>query len=294
MLKRLLALLLCACLLLLCGCTAATETLTGTVTNVVWITGTHKHPTRFSLSIRNDRTYFLIVTDETEIEWINAPEEDGWWRLNDGLLVEVEAEETQNGSYTAKKVSVISVPDPIEPTEAKPVLYLYPEEETAVTVRLDYDGALTCSYPAYDGGWSITASPDGTLFDGETQYNYLYWEGRRDAAYDFSAGFCVRGEDTAAFLEDALAKLGLTRREANEFIVYWLPLMQDNAYNIISFQGAAYTDHARLTITPQPDTLLRVFMAWKASDAPVVLPPQELTAPARTGFTAVEWGGAEN
>ena len=41
-------------------------------------------------------------------------------------------------------------------------------------------------------------------------------------------GFCVKGEDTAAFLEDALSKLGLNRKEANEFIVYWLPLMEQN------------------------------------------------------------------
>jgi len=94
-------------------------------------------------------------------------------------------------------------------------------------------------------------------------------------------------------LEKALAQLGLTRREANEFIVYWLPLMQENPYNIISFQADAYTDAAQLDISPAPDTLIRVFMAWQASDAYVQLEQQELTAPERVGFTAVEWGGAE-
>lgn len=64
----------------------------------------------------------------------------------------------------------------------------------------------------------------------------------------------------AAFLEDALAQLGLTRTEANEFIIYWLPRMQENAYNLIAFQHEAYTESARLTITPEPDTLIRVFM----------------------------------
>ena len=29
--------------------------------------------------------------------------------------------------------------------EEKPVIYLYPEETTAVSVRLDYDGQLTCT-----------------------------------------------------------------------------------------------------------------------------------------------------
>ena len=59
---------------------------------------------------------------------------------------------------------------------AKPVIYLYPEEETEVTVKLDCDGGLTCTYPAYEDGWSVTAQPDGTLTDGAGQtYRYLYW-----------------------------------------------------------------------------------------------------------------------
>ena len=176
----------------------------------------------------------------------------------------------------------------------KPVIYLYPKAETDVTVRLDYAGDLTCTYPAYDGAWRVAAAPDGTLTDERGQtYRYLYWEGTDNVQYDFSEGFCVPGEETAAFLEDALAQLGLTRAEANEFIIYWLPQMEQNAYNLISFQQETYTDAAKLTITPQPDTLLRVFMAWKPLTSAVEIAPQTLTAPERTGFTAVEWGGAK-
>ena len=179
--------------------------------------------------------------------------------------------------------------------DEKPVIYLYPEAETEVTVSLDYDGELTCVYPAMeDGVWTVTAAPDGTLTDAAGQtYSYLYWEGVSDSEYDFSEGFCVPGGDTAAFLEGALADLGLTRREANEFIVYWLPRMEGNAYNLIAFQTTAYTDHARLTVDPAPDTVLRVFMAWKPLERSVQLPPQTLDGPERAGYTLVEWGGAE-
>ena len=178
--------------------------------------------------------------------------------------------------------------------EEKPVIYLYPETETRVTVKLDLSGELTCTYPAYDGGWVVTAAPDGTLTDehGRT-YNYLYWEGEGTEAYDFSKGFCVAGSDTAAFLEDALDRLGLTRREANEFLVYWLPRMQDNSYNLIAFQQEAYTQSAKLTVSPRPDSVLRVFMAWKPLARPVDVPAQTLPGFERRGFTLVEWGGAE-
>ena len=178
--------------------------------------------------------------------------------------------------------------------EEKPVIYLYPETETRVTVKLDLSGELTCTYPDYDGGWTVTAAPDGTLTDEHGQtYNYLYWEGEGTEAYDFSKGFCVAGSDTAAFLEDALDRLGLTRREANEFLVYWLPRMQDNPYNLIAFQQEAYTESAKLTVSPQPDSVLRVFMAWKPLARPVDIPAQTLPGFERRGFTLVEWGGAE-
>ncbi len=176
----------------------------------------------------------------------------------------------------------------------KPVIYLYPEKDTEVSVKLNLNGELTCTYPAYNNGWNVTASPDGTLTDKDGKiYNYLYWEGTANTEWDFSEGFCVKGEDTAEFLEIALNKLGLTRREANEFIVYWLPIMQENPYNIISFQTDAYADNAELEISPKPDTLMRVFMAFKASTEEVNLPAQELSSPEREGFTAVEWGGTE-
>lgn len=179
-------------------------------------------------------------------------------------------------------------------TLAKPVIYLYPEEEMEVTVRLELDGNLTCTYPAYDNGWTVTAQPDGTLTDGSGQtYNYLYWEGVSDTEYDFSQGFCIPGGETAAFLEDALARLGLNRREANEFIVYWLPRMEQNPYNLIAFQSDTYTDHARLTVTPEPDSVLRVFMTWKPLESPAEIPAQDLPAFQRSGFTVVEWGGSE-
>lgn len=176
---------------------------------------------------------------------------------------------------------------------AKPVLYLYPEEECEVDVSLAYADRITVSYPAYpENGWSVTAQPDGTLTDGTREYYCLYWE--EDCVYDttFDEGFCVAGKDSAAFLEDALAKLGLTEREANECIVYWLPILESSPYNCIYFECTAERQaKSPLLITPTPDTLIRVALHIRPSDTFVSLPAQNLTAPERIGFAAVEWGG---
>ena len=181
------------------------------------------------------------------------------------------------------------------PVPEKPVIYLYPEIPTDCSVTLTLDGHFTCTYPDYDKGWNnFTAHPDGTLiFPDGKEYYCLYWEGVQITEWDFSRGFCVKGEDTAAFLEWALAEQGLTPREANEFIIYWLPLMQENPYNVISFQTDAYTDGAVLDVTPKPDSLIRVFMAWYATDTAVELSPQAFDTPARDGFIVVEWGGSQ-
>lgn len=174
----------------------------------------------------------------------------------------------------------------------KPVIYLYPSEATEVSVELDFDG-LTVTYPEYDGGWSVTAYPDGTLVDKSgAEYVYLFWEAETQTEFDFSEGFCVKGSDTADFLRRALSEQGLTPREYNDFIVYWLPLMRDNEYNVISFQGERYEDSAPLKISPAPDNIKRVFMAYYPSDNEVEIPEQKLGGFERGGFTVVEWGGA--
>ena len=176
----------------------------------------------------------------------------------------------------------------------KPVIYLYPEETTDVEVKLDYEGELLCTYPVCQNGWKVTAEPDGTLTDADgKEYSYLFWEGISDVEYDFSKGYVVKGSDTAEFLETKLAELGLNAKEANEFIVYWLPAMQDNPYNLITFQTDKYTDSAKLHITPEPDSVLRVFMAYKVLENPIEIEEPTITPFERNGFTVVEWGGSE-
>ena len=180
-----------------------------------------------------------------------------------------------------------------EVSDEKPVIYLYPEQETDVRVTLDLAGELTCAYPAYGDGWSVRAAPDGTLTDEDGQtYNYLYWEGTDSAEYDLSHGFCVAGSDTAAFLENALRDLGLTRKEANEFIVYWLPQMQENPYNLFAFQSVCYMSVAQLDTSPSLVSLFRVFIAWLSLAEKADIPTQTTTAPAPDRILAGKWSGS--
>ncbi len=176
----------------------------------------------------------------------------------------------------------------------KPVIYLYPTKKTNVFVNLDFDGIFTCTYPRINDGWKVSAEPDGTLTaENGRKYGYLFWEGDTKVPMEFNEGFCVAGKDTEAFLLDKLSYMGLNDKEINDFMVFWLPRMQDNPYNVISFQMDNYFKAAQLKVSPRPDTMIRVFMAWKRADHFVNIQAQKLEKIQRKGFALVEWGGTE-
>ncbi len=178
--------------------------------------------------------------------------------------------------------------------DLKPVIYLYPVEDgTEVSVSLDYNGDITDLIPEFssENTWDVIADQDGTITFAGHQYDYLFWEGVPRYEYDFFSGYCVKGSETESFLRDKLAELRLNEAEINEFLKFWLPDMEGNPYNVISFQDKTYKRGAKLTVTPEPDAMIRVFMAWYPSDSYVKINPQILDTPSRQGFTVVEWGG---
>ena len=186
------------------------------------------------------------------------------------------------------------------PETAKPVIYLYPEQETKVNVQLTFNGTLTSTYPTLPPeGWSVTAQPDGTLTDEEGRsYRYLFWEGVANVDWKQDSGFLVKAEDAREFLEQSLTQLGLNELEQNDFITYWLPKLEKNGESFVTFAAEQYTDNAVLTVTPQPDSVLRVQMLISKVDdsnraAFQKLPEQELPRFEREGFVLVEWGGTD-
>lgn len=178
----------------------------------------------------------------------------------------------------------------------KPVIYLYPKEVTQIKVKLAYPDKLTCTYPEYKNGWNITAYPDGTLKDNLTgrELYSLYWEGNTEYNANFDEGFVVKGSDTITFLEEKLAILGLSNKEAEEFIIYWLPTLQENEYNFIRFAPIdEINDAMPLELSEKPDTLIRVLMQYKPLSEYIKVKEQQLSTVTRTGFTVVEWGGCQ-
>ncbi|MDR1123310.1 MAG: hypothetical protein LBL61_01605 [Elusimicrobiota bacterium] len=194
-------------------------------------------------------------------------------------------------SFLSKKSAVEDRPD------YKPIIYLYSQKEQQTTIKINYkNGRITVSYPKYKDGWDVVAHPDGKIINSEDkkEYSYLFWEGVGKTDYDMTKGFVVKGEDSVNFLQESLAKLGLMPKEYNEFIVYWLPQMLSNKYNLIHFATKAeYDDRIVLDVKPKPDSVLRIFMVFKKLDKFIEVAPQEFKPFERKGFAVVEWGGTE-
>lgn len=174
----------------------------------------------------------------------------------------------------------------------KPVLYLYPEEETRVTVNFEKEESLLTTYPKFKDEWEVVAYPNGDLYKGDKYYYALYWDEKTKSDFDFSTGFYVEGDAAIEFLEEKLTYIGLNDKERNEFIMYWLPTLENNAKSIVHFNLTEEREKEnKLIIEPTPDSLLRVEILIKKVKNKVNIKEQKLTTFERRGFTAVEWGG---
>ncbi|MGN1298999.1 MAG: hypothetical protein ACI4UE_03345 [Candidatus Scatovivens sp.] len=183
------------------------------------------------------------------------------------------------------------------PSIDKPIIYVYPQKETQLSIKLGYPEKITCSYPKYTTSWDIIAKENGDLIDIHTNRSLyaLYYES--EPLYEAKVeedGFIVSKENCIEFLEEKLEILGLNERETEEFIIYWLPKLEENKYNYIRFATMEEINkNMPLEFSIQPDNLIRILMTYKGLEKPIDINEQELKTPERSGFVVVEWGGTE-
>ena len=149
-----------------------------------------------------------------------------------------------------------------------------------------------------DGGvmWHMTASSDTS----GRNYPSLFWEGEGPTTFAQNEGFIVDADAATGFLEDKLSILGLSDREAAEFITFWGPRIAERGRALVTFASEEFARQAVYRLTDPssgagivPDTFIRVYIV--VGDVPQTAVPEQKLAPGptRTGFTAVEWGGTE-
>lgn len=221
---------------------------------------------------------------------------------NDVVAIKFEGYQSKRVVVVSKKkltIQLTAQPNDDKIRVAKPVIYLYPTKETEIDIQLNFKGTIATTFPKYDKNWEVIASPSGQLFDKKTKrtYSSLFWDGMVDFSEDhylYDAGFVVTKEKLTDFFIEKLELIGLNPSETNDFIQYWLPIMEHNRYLFVHFLvNEACNEIATLRVDPKPDSVLRIYMEFYALEAPIQIEPQELPKIERKGFVLVEWGGAD-
>jgi len=182
----------------------------------------------------------------------------------------------------------------------KPVIYLYPQSETMIDVKVNFKGEIKNTYPDYGTSWKVLAEPDGTMINqkDKSKHRYLFWDGVNEKNYkiaDFKTGFVVKGKNTSKFLDSILTIVGFSDFEKNDFISYWLPQMSSNKYNFIHFMINDECDKiAVLNVNPTPDSEIRVYMFFSPLEKPISIISQVINPIDLKGFVLKEWGGIEH
>jgi hypothetical protein len=173
----------------------------------------------------------------------------------------------------------------------KPVIYLYPESTTKVTVKVGAD--IRISEPEYGGGWKVIASPSGQLTTDYGLRDYLFWEGLGWGKYPaITSGTVVESGKVAATITAQLREMGLNNKEIADFNEFWLPKMPRTPFTRLTWLTTSEMDTlAPLSVSPKPDTSIRVFLDFEGLNQKVEIAPQTLPRYERKGFTLVEWGG---
>ncbi len=220
-------------------------------------------------------------------------------KLNDVLEISYVQFKSQKVKIENKENLVVNLKAEQQIMLEKPVIYLYPTEKTAIDIKLDLKGKLLTTFPKYDKNWEVVAEPNGQIFDKKTNryYNSLFWDGTMDFPeehYKYDDGFIVPKEKLAEFLIEKLEHIGLNNQETNDFIQYWLPILERNKYNFIHFLINEECDEiATLNVNPKPETTIRIYMEFYGLENRTIIKEQQLSKTERKGFTLVEWGGAD-
>jgi len=235
----------------------------------------------------DDEGAYSITVPPVDEAWVEAYTYDGCW--------------SYSTEFAAEECVVQTIDIHIEDCDVadKPNLYLYPETDTQMRVRLELDWrqSVVASIPPYrEGGWHGTAHPDGTWTEnGRLQRDpFLFYEvslaGWQAQELQRDAGWCIPFGGLAAVhaMADILADYGFDARERDDFVDAWVhDLPPADSYAV--FPQVEVDAYAGLDIEP----VMAVDRLWLVVDdgagcAPRVEP--EVLPFDRSGEHGVEWG----
>jgi len=192
-------------------------------------------------------------------------------------------------------VEIIPIDTSINPGDSiiayKPNIYIYPEYEVDLSVRLTFPngGRVTVSEPEYDDGWSVNVSDSGLIDD---EFTFLFYECKIPDYCQYDEGWIIEESELRTFFDTELRSLRFNEFEIGDFLNYWMPLLKDHDEYLIYPQ---YSETLEQIVTidcdVEPDFVNRVWYVvreYSGVEEPPVTPDSEIFS--REGFHIMEWG----
>lgn len=169
-----------------------------------------------------------------------------------------------------------------------PNIYLYPETTIIADVNLSFPsgGEVTESSPPYGNGWTVTVSPEGII---DNEYDYLFYEASLPSNLSTDYGWLLTTDNLENEFRVLLTNLGFKGREIDDFVDYWVPILDNAPYYGIYPQDI--NSLIELTINPAPVNTLRELFLVRAlyNEIDIPAPPDNGTF-SRGGYVVIEWG----
>lgn len=174
----------------------------------------------------------------------------------------------------------------------KPAIYLYPikEQEIRVKIQPKANNVIKHCIPPCGDELKLTVTPEGKI---NRVLDYLYYEFHiSEKVLLEDAGWIVRYDSLSSWFDSVLILFGLNSKEIKDFKEYWLSHLPPYPYYIIKPMPTSLIDkYIDVSISPQPDKFIRVFLWFQGTYAFRQLDIPSIPATERTGYIAVEWGG---
>lgn len=204
---------------------------------------------------------------------------------------------------------------------SKPALYLYPDKEQKIEVKLDKSIKYLNVIPNYHNGWVVMAKPTGILYDLQPQYTncdelpynefgfeyskkacevnaypYIFWDGVQlmKPLPNKELGFIVSKDEIDNFLNDKADIMKFNSDEKAEFVSYWSYRMKGTGWDnfrVYFLQNEEVDEYLPIKVSPKPTSSNRIQIIISKAEGNEEIGEQPLIPIARTGFTLVEWGG---
>jgi len=173
----------------------------------------------------------------------------------------------------------------------KPNIYICPTENIELNVYLSFPmgGSIVQSIPMYGNGWSVFVDASGLI---DNEFDYLFYECQVPNFFQKENGWIIKQENLEAFFRENLTQIGFVEPEIEDFIEYWIPILNYSSEYILYPQYSKdILPLIELTLSKQPECMLRYFYLIEENlkgistlESPII---PEFN---RNGFTVAEWG----